>query len=535
MGNNPAIIIDEAGNVGINTGAPTPASSLVNAEFHMKGNVLLIEDATPVLRLDDTANQWNAEVVGSQLIFDRDGTDQIKVATDGIWGLRTATSLFHGINSDTDAFVGLQANDQTILRGWRTQVAAALDGSIFLKTKLDGVGGTHPNSTYGPLFVEGYTGNVGIWLNALPTTPGLQLGDASLADQMGISIFDGGANKMGFLNLMEQNNDLYLYQDTNQILRTHTAQPGASGDTTGATRVISQTVGAHQDPDLVAGTRPSDVEGCLVMQYNSTSETTRLYGRSADGSWYYTSLGLTGNESANWAFNSLAGASGTYYFGGYYDFSAANSNFVAPANYGTAGAAYAAHASLVLGANTVDTLTIRVSGASINDSGTLNLADTEDIVFTHPALQNDYAETSKKWLGQITFTHISGTAQVCNYGFAKYFDNANRDFLITGLEATWLAGATDANTNIELLHHKSTGWSYNGLGAPSPPTAIASMDVDHTAAYDGVVNGENGAYKRSNLNTLINGGGSEGTIVRITTNVNNAIEVGNFRLEFQSA
>jgi hypothetical protein len=414
-------------------------------------------------------------------------------------------------------------------------VAAALDGSLFLTTKQDGVGGSYPNATYGSLMIEGYTGNIGVWVNSLPVTPGIQMGDASLASQIGLRIFDGGASKMAFLNLMEQNNDLYLYQDTSQILRTHTALPGATGDTTGATRIISQTVSVHVDPDLAAGAKPSDVEGCLVMQYNSASGTTRLYGRSADGSWYFTPLGITGKESADWAFNSLSGTSGTYYFGGYYNHAGGPNNFAAPVNFGTVGASYAAHAFLVLGVNTADTLTIQVSGASINDSGTLNLADTENLVFTHPAVTNDYRETSKKWLGQITYTLISGTAKSCNYGLCKYFDNANTQFIVTGLEATWLAGATDADTNIELLHHKASGWTYSGIGSATPPTAIVSMDTDHTATYDGVVNNENGAYKRAGLNTTIRGDLSEGTIFRLTTNVNNAIEVGSLRLEFQSA
>lgn len=229
-----------------------------------------------------------------------------------------------------------------------------------------------------------------------------------------------------------------------------------------------------------------------------------------------------------WALSEVSGA-GTHYIGGYYDFAATDNDFNPAVTHGTANSSYAAHAFLVqaVGAGGGDT-TVQVSGTSIDDQGNRNAADTEDLVVDDAGAAGTYYETVKKWLGQVTFTKTAGPDLLCNYGFCKYWDNNNTDYTVKGIEATWTAGANDATPNILLRRHSATGWTYNNGAAPTPPTAIVDMNSDHVVEIQ-LVNGENGAWKRDNLNTDISGSTVEGTIIELITNQasGKSFEIGN--------
>ena len=236
----------------------------------------------------------------------------------------------------------------------------------------------------------------------------------------------------------------------------------------------------------------------------------------------------------SWAFASPAGASGTFYAGGFYEYGSLDNDFDPAINFGTANASKAAHFFIVLGAQTVDELTIRITGTSINDNGVRTASDTQDIVIPTGASVNNFYETSKKWLGQVTIEVISGTPKTCNYGFNKYWDNRNSNFRVVGFEATFRGGANDANGDIIIRHHKSTGWTFNTGSTPTPPAALASMSTDHSTEKQ-FVNGEYGAWKRVNLNTLVLGGADEGTIIEVITSANKAIDIANFILSIRPA
>lgn len=228
------------------------------------------------------------------------------------------------------------------------------------------------------------------------------------------------------------------------------------------------------------------------------------------------------------SFDSPSGSSGTFYFAGFYLFhTSAFTPTGTATNVGTANASYAAHALVVLGAASTN-MVVRVTGTSINDSGTRVTSDFEDID-TSGGSANDYFETTKKFIGQVGYTLQSGTGVTINAGFAKYWDNQNSDFTVTGCEAVWLGGANDSGADIELLHHKSTGWTYGAGGSPTTPTALASMATDHSTE-SGIVNGQDGAWKRTNLSQAIAGSGSEGIMWRITTTANRAFELGNLQV-----
>jgi hypothetical protein len=205
------------------------------------------------------------------------------------------------------------------------------------------------------------------------------------------------------------------------------------------------------------------------------------------------------------------------YAGGFYSFGTSpfTSDFNGGETFGTV-SSYAAHALIVVGAapGGGDT-TIEVSGTSITDEGVETPLDTQNIVIPSGSAVNTYLETPKKWLGAVTFTHLSGPLVTCNYGLSKYFDLNNQDFCVIGLETLWIADNTDSASNIKLLHHKSTGWTYNAGAVPDPPTPIAARNTDYTAGEN--VSGQPGAWKRANLSVMINGADSEGLIFEIAS------------------
>ncbi len=236
-----------------------------------------------------------------------------------------------------------------------------------------------------------------------------------------------------------------------------------------------------------------------------------------------------------WVYTSPSGSSGIFYFDGFYDFASSDNDFNPATTHGSANNAYAAHFFVVCAAGAsggTDTV-INISGTSINDGGTRVAGDSETITMDDVGASGAYGETPKKWLGQVSIVKLSGPDLLCNYGYAKYWDNNNFNFSVVGLETTWLGGANDAGADIKLIHHKATGWTYNAGSTPTPPTAIASMALDHGTEND-VVNGENGAWKRDNLDTFVEGEDGEGTIIEITTTANKAFELGNFLLRIKN-
>lgn len=228
-------------------------------------------------------------------------------------------------------------------------------------------------------------------------------------------------------------------------------------------------------------------------------------------------------------FSSPSGGSGVTYAGGHYRFGATDNDFNPSITFGTANGAYGDHIFLVAaagGSGGTDTV-IRVTGTSMQDDTTRTTGDTEDLTVDDAGSAGAYYETAKKWVGQVTIEKISGPDLLCNYGGAKYWDDNNEDFKIEGVEVTWLGGANDGSANLLLRHHKATGWTYNNGAAPTPPTAIADMNSDYVTEIN-VINGEEGAWKQTNLTTNVEGSGSEGMLLEIITSANKTFEIGNF-------
>ena len=233
-----------------------------------------------------------------------------------------------------------------------------------------------------------------------------------------------------------------------------------------------------------------------------------------------------------------AGNAGTFYLGGHYNAPAAHEILTiggtVTRTLGTAGQAHGAHAFCVAsGAGGTD-LVLTVSGVSITDAGVRNDSDSEVIVAdTDTATTNAYYETSKKWLGQVTYT-LTGAAGAFtfNYGFAKYEDFGNRSFTLQDVEITGQVGASETGLDVEVLHHAADKFVYSAAGFNPNATAAYKMSTDYGTNND-VANGEYFAWKRSGLALSVAGSDSEGVILRITNAVNNSIDYFNAHVGVQ--
>lgn len=228
--------------------------------------------------------------------------------------------------------------------------------------------------------------------------------------------------------------------------------------------------------------------------------------------------------------------SGTDYIAGYYDFDSNDANLtqgLATIQFGSTNTSYAAHASIIAGGpGTVDTGTIglRVNGTSINDAGTRIALDSETVTTDITTLSvNEYLETSKKWLGTITFELFSTSGSPTtyslnfNYGLSKYEDFGNNNFEVNQLEIVGKSAGNDSGFNVKLFHHNASGWNYSATGFVPGGTEIASLSGSHSPEDD-ISNSEHFAFKRSNLSTFVNGQTSEGVVISIDTSVAQVIE-----------
>jgi hypothetical protein len=233
------------------------------------------------------------------------------------------------------------------------------------------------------------------------------------------------------------------------------------------------------------------------------------------------------NTSVSSAWSAFSGSTAeTNWLKGFYTFESS----ITPAGgqtMGTANIAYAAHVYFVLGASSAD-MVIRVTGTSIDDDGTRTAADTDDID-TSGGVLDDYFETDKKFIGQVDITLLSGTGIVVAYGWAAYWDNRNTRFVVSSLEWTGRAGATDTGPNISLFHHKSTGWTYNGAGAILPPP-IVDMQSTYVTEFQ-FATGQSFKYKIIGISDVVEGEGSEGIVIGIDITANNAVANSNIEMQ----
>lgn len=241
-------------------------------------------------------------------------------------------------------------------------------------------------------------------------------------------------------------------------------------------------------------------------------------------------------------FSSPSGSSGTFYTGGYYDAPASSvtlTNASLTQTYGSATSPYGAHAFLVAGAagtTNAGTVSIVVSGVSVDDEGVRNPTDSETIVASITTMAtNSYYETTKVWVGTVTYTLTpAGGATtfscVFNYGLAAYDSFGESNFYITTFEIMGRAGANDNNFDVQLLHHQATGWTYSAAAFSAGTTPICSLATDYGVDNDLVTN-QRFKYERD-MDVAISGTSTgilknEGFLVRVITSANKAVEFMN--------
>jgi hypothetical protein len=238
----------------------------------------------------------------------------------------------------------------------------------------------------------------------------------------------------------------------------------------------------------------------------------------------------------SYGFTSRGITSGTYYRGGFYKspLTAANlTQALTSQAYGASGNPYGAHAFIVAGgAGTVDAgqVGLRVVGISGTDSTPYDVQDTVIITDDITSLVlNQYVETPEKWASTIIyeFYTVSGSPTTYsldfNYGLCKYEDFGNVDFSVIKFEVVGLAGASDADFDITLLHHKQTGWVYHAT-AFDPGNGVLADWSDTYAPNDNLVNTEPFSLKVTPIYQFVHGDADEGIVVKIVAGANNSVQ-----------
>jgi hypothetical protein len=237
------------------------------------------------------------------------------------------------------------------------------------------------------------------------------------------------------------------------------------------------------------------------------------------------------------------GLAGQNYVGGFYNLVAAKVTLTiggtVTQTHGTALNATGVRVIAVVSGASAGATILTVTGISIDDNGIINNADSEVLIADCSVVSaNQFFQTTKKWLGQVTYTLSGGSAGNAlsfNYGSIRTKSNCNTNFIITSLVFFAFGGATDTGINLELIHHKTTGWTYSAA-AFTYPTAnrIIMLSTDY-GVNTRIASGLYINWRRSNLSTLISGQtGGEGYVVRITTTANNSIRWGYVRMGFKT-
>lgn len=225
---------------------------------------------------------------------------------------------------------------------------------------------------------------------------------------------------------------------------------------------------------------------------------------------------LHSSESTkNWSFDTQV--AGIDYLGGFYDFAASDNDFSPSVNFGDVNRSSAAHFFIVTGAITVDEVQVTVTGTSITDFGVRTPSNSAVITIPSGTPVNTYFETEEKWNGQITIETTAGTPILANYGLAKYYEANRQNFTILSIDCVWIGEDTGTDSDIALLHHTVTGWTYNAGAPPTPPPAVVRRSVDN-GSENGHIGGEQGSWERRDVNTFITGEEEfHGAIIEVTS------------------
>lgn len=241
-------------------------------------------------------------------------------------------------------------------------------------------------------------------------------------------------------------------------------------------------------------------------------------------------------KSFGYSFSSRAAAE-VAYLGGLYEYSTTNAALTegSTVTVGTANNPYGAKAFAIVGSFGTDgtNVTLTVSGDSIDESGTVTLADSETLYTGLPGAltANQKLETSKSWTGQVTYTLTSdGTVSTGNFNYglvvAQKFAESSAATIVE-LECSGMGNAADASFDVEVLHHANTGWTYAATGF-TPGVLIASMRVDYDGNAD-LTAGEQFGWRQSG-SPIFSLAAGEGFVVQVTTGAANSVSYMNMNV-----
>lgn len=471
--------------------------------------------------VDDGAGTTRDLAVGTRAL----GGELILV-TDGV------TAVTIGTDQSVILAGTLEVTDNTTLQGTLIIDVTNIE-ALLVRTDSDGADVFHVNTTAPEVTVFGHFDVQGV------------------ADDLQVHV-TGFSTQTNSILLIEKN-DLTELLTVDNRGDLNLASYDIGNDVSG------RLVHIHNNTNVAVGTA-GPAPGILRLE-PATGGVTGYFWVGDDGDLRTHNAAATGNnsnatvdanedgfklqihESVHFSFRSKPGSSGVNYLGGFYDGPSTDASLNQGSPTVTVGSAnhpYAAHAFIVAGAAGAATggsglVEIEVSGTSITDAGTRTTSDTEVIVADITALAtDDYAETAKKWIGQVTYTlQLAGGATHTafnvdfNYGLAKYNDIGNHDFQLQAFDAIGRAGGNDSNFDLEILHHQATGWTYAASGFIPGSAPISQLTTIYGTESD-LANGEPFAFKQTGLSEIIRGEGSEGFLVRVTTGTNNAVEFLDF-------
>jgi hypothetical protein len=300
-----------------------------------------------------------------------------------------------------------------------------------------------------------------------------------------------------------------------------------SGLSVGGLVYLSETAG------LMTNTRPQYPANIVIMGSTLVVDPTLGHFFSSPS----TFVRLPGSRS--YFFTSNGATASTVFIAGSYEFETGATTLTqasATKTFGDANSASGSHAFVVCGG--VGTVVgggqvgLRVNGDSFADDGTHTIGDTEilieDIEDVSVAL-DAYFETTKNWAGIITYELyvVSGSPSAYslefNLGESAYIDAGNRDFTIRDIRVEGLCKSSDDGVNVELMAHHPVGWTFDD-GAFEAGDGILADFAAEMAPNNELITGKHFKWKRVGLNEFLEGGGSEGYLIRVTTTNNNAIQ-----------
>lgn len=177
--------------------------------------------------------------------------------------------------------------------------------------------------------------------------------------------------------------------------------------------------------------------------------------------------------------------------------------------------------------------TLYVIGATTDGTGAVTDPDTSIITFAAADSINTFKMTAEHFLGDIEIKRIStaDSARSTNVFLARVWRNdwsgTATDFTVKGLDVQGLANATDADTDVYLMHHTADGWTHAAGGMTLPthfPAVIASMEDDY-GNYDRQFVKINWGYWRNDLDADINADNNvDGIVLMLDTSVNESAE-----------